>query len=89
MFKYSTESENHSEDETKTKKGGCDVNVDQKGRHPPSLHIAVFHHKGEVVLQPGITGYGTPGPAVTQAEVLAICGSTVIDFCGTPGLDRF
>ena len=86
---YSTESDNHSEDETNTKKGGCDVNVDQKGRDPPSLHIAVFHHKRGVVLPPAISLYGTSRPTVAQAQVLALRVSTVSDFCGTPELDRF
>ena len=87
LFKYSTESDNHSEDESNTKKGGCDVNVDQKGRDPPGLHIAVFHHKRGVVLPPAITRYGTSRPTVTKAQALAL--RTVIDFCGTPELDRF
>ena len=85
---YSTESDNHSEDETNTKKGGCDVNVDQKGCDPPGLHIAVFHHKRGVVLPPAISLYGTSRPTVTQ--VLGPRTATLFSaFCGTPLLDRF
>ena len=55
MFENSTESEDQSEDQTNTKKRGGGVNVDQKGRAPPGLDIAVFHNKRGVVIPPGIT----------------------------------
>ena len=60
----------------------------EKGRHPPGLRIAVFHNKRGVVLQPGITRYGTSRTTETPGNhVLSV--TTLIHPCRTPGLDRF
>ena len=90
MCKCCAESDNESGDESSNSNRGCDGDVDQKGRHPPSLDIAVSHNERGVVIQPGISLYGTALTTVTPARLnVSLCVSTVSDkFSRTPGLDR-
>ena len=74
------------DDQTNNKKGGGDVKVDQTCRHPPGLHIAVFHRESGVITSPGITRDGTSRPTVTPGKHL-LGVSILIKFCWTPRLE--
>ena len=89
MKKFTKADDEEIEQKTNNQKASCGGDVDQKGRHPPGLDIAVSHNERGVVIQPGISLDWTAGTTVTPARLnISLSVSISDEFSRTPGLDN-
>ena len=88
-YLFTKESEDQTDEQTHQKKGGYHADVGQDGRDLPSLLIVIFYTKRGVVIIPSVCLYWTSRTTVTPLWVMTIMFSIFIEFCRTPGLNRF